>query len=56
MEEGLGATPEFAPNFAERLFGEEGKIYGYKDLKVVSVYSVKCTSYPHITVSRFLSG
>lgn len=35
MQEGLGTVPEFSPDFAERFFGEEGKIYGYKDLKIV---------------------
>jgi hypothetical protein len=26
----------FDPEFAERVFGEDGKIYGYQDLKVGS--------------------
>ena len=55
MEEGLGRIPEFAPDFAERLFGEEGKIFGYKDLKVVDENFVKCRPFIYFTVSCELS-
>ena len=55
MEEGLGRIPEFAPDFAERLFGEDGKIYGYKDLKVVDAYLVKCRPFIYFMVLCKLS-
>lgn len=38
MQEGSGTKavpPDFVPDFAEQFFGEEGKIYGYKDLKII---------------------
>lgn len=38
MQESSGtnaALPEFSPDFAEHFFGEERKIYGYKDLKII---------------------
>lgn len=34
MQADQAIVPEFSPDFAERFFGEEGKIFGHKKLKV----------------------
>lgn len=34
LEEGGDSVFSFPPEFSERFFGEDGRIYGYKGLKV----------------------
>ncbi|MCO5558597.1 hypothetical protein L7F22_012183 [Adiantum nelumboides] len=35
MQTGEATIPEFFPDFAERFFGEDGKIVGYKSVKII---------------------
>ncbi|MCO5556558.1 hypothetical protein L7F22_010108 [Adiantum nelumboides] len=35
MQPGEATVPEFSPDFAEHFFGEDRKIFGYKNLKII---------------------
>eukprot|EP00250_Pteridium_aquilinum_P009591 c18778_g1_i1 orf=373-1905(-) len=51
MQPGQATVPEFSPDFAERFFGEEGKIFGYKNLKIV-VWLHALSFHAHVEISH----
>lgn len=51
MQADQAIVPEFSPDFAERFFGEEGKIFGHKKLKIV-VWLHALSFHAHVEISN----
>ncbi|KAI5061894.1 hypothetical protein GOP47_0022433 [Adiantum capillus-veneris] len=51
MQTGEASVPEFSPDFAERFFGEDGKIIGYKNVKII-VWLHALSFHSHVEISH----
>ncbi|KAH7281029.1 hypothetical protein KP509_36G026200 [Ceratopteris richardii] len=51
VQSGEIKVQEFSPNFAERFFGEDGKIFGYKNVKII-IWLHALSLHVHVEISH----